>query len=128
MLYYNQQRELSQIKEESELTREEIINALEEMDNGQLLSLHNEYCVETNHYDDIVSYNDECFFSENFSDTMQAVRAVCYGDYNYTHTFVMFNGYGNLKSSDYLPELIDNEELADWLEEMDEEEQESKLY
>ena len=110
------------------MTREEIINALEEMDNGQLLSLHNEYCVETNHYDDIVSYNDEYFFSENFSDTMQAVRAVCYGDYKYTHTFVMFNGYGNLKSSDYLSELIDNEELADWLEEMDEEEQESKLY
>lgn len=43
--------------------------------------------------------NDEYFFKDFFGDKIDdAVRAVCYGDYNYMDDYVQFNGYGNLES------------------------------
>lgn len=35
---------------------------------------------------------------------MEAVRAVSYGDYNYTHNYVKYNGYGNLVTMDNVGE------------------------
>lgn len=65
--------------------------------------------------------NDEDFFDAYFEGkAMEAVRAVCYGDYEYMHDYVKFDGYGNLKSaSEYeveieLQESID--EIMDALE------------
>jgi hypothetical protein len=58
-----------------------------------------------NSYDESLSYleyyyNDDDFFSIFFGiNTMDAVRAVCFGDYNYSDDFVKFNGYGNLESA-----------------------------
>jgi hypothetical protein len=58
-----------------------------------------------NSYDESLSYleyyyNDDDFFSIFFGiNTMDAVRAVCFGDYNYCDDFVKFNGYGNLESA-----------------------------
>lgn len=44
-------------------------------------------------------YNDEDFFDAYFGGKpMEAVRAVCYGDYKYMDDYVGFNGYGNLVS------------------------------
>lgn len=45
--------------------------------------------------------NDEEFFDTFFpNNPTEAVRAACYGDYNYCDDFVRFNGYGNLESFD----------------------------
>lgn len=45
--------------------------------------------------------NDEEFFEMFFADKVdEAVRAVCYGNYNYTDSYVRFNAYGNLDSCD----------------------------
>ena len=38
-----------------------------------------------------------------------------YGDFNPNHDFWTFNGYKNLKSSDYLDELISIDDLADYI-------------
>ena len=57
--------------------------------------------------------NDEYFFNDYFSNTMDAVRAVCYGSYNYTDEYVRFDGYGDLESFDNYDlerELEDNAE------------------
>lgn len=55
--------------------------------------------------------NDEEFFNTFFhGNPSEAVRASCYGDYNYMDEYVRFNGYGNLESLneyDYRQELID---------------------
>jgi hypothetical protein len=41
--------------------------------------------------------NDEYFFQDFYGDKVdEAVRAVCYGDYNYTDDYVRINAYGNL--------------------------------
>ena len=42
--------------------------------------------------------NDEEFFDVYYNNTLEAVRAVCYGDYNYTNEYVKINAYGNLES------------------------------
>lgn len=58
--------------------------------------------------------NDEEFFTANFNDDMmEAVRAVCFGHYNYTDDYVRVNAYGNLDSLpeyDYEDEMEDNKE------------------
>ena len=43
--------------------------------------------------------NDKDFFDCYFDgDTLGAVRAVCYGTYNYSDDYVKFDAYGNLES------------------------------
>ena len=45
--------------------------------------------------------NDEEFFNTFFyNDPMELARAIYYGDYNYSHDYVRFNGYGNLETTD----------------------------
>lgn len=44
--------------------------------------------------------NDDEFFDMHFGiNTMQAVRAVCYGDYRYSDDYVKFDELGNLESA-----------------------------
>jgi len=45
--------------------------------------------------------NDEYFFNDMFQKADDAVRAVCYGNYNYMDDLVRFNTYGNLESCSY---------------------------
>ena len=65
-------------------------------------------------------YNDEEFFNIFFGiNTMEAVRAVCFGDYRYSDEFVKFNGYGNLVSVNQYEIIAEyslyKEEIADKL-------------
>ena len=55
--------------------------------------------------------NDEEFFDMFFANTMEAVRSVCYGNYNYSDDLVRLDGYGNLESFsrwEYEDKLKDN--------------------
>lgn len=79
--------------------------------------------ISINSHDESLSYleyyyNDEDFFNIYFGiNTIDAVRAVCFGDYNYSDDFVRFNGYGNLESAcqyEVMMEYDENkEEIAD---------------
>lgn len=43
--------------------------------------------------------NDEDFFNTMYQNNpMEAARAVCYGEYNFTDEYVKINAYGNLTS------------------------------
>jgi hypothetical protein len=107
------------------MNREKFIKAIIEeincFDNDQMVQLNNEYCDQQNCPDDQIYSNDANFFADVYGgDVMEAVRAVSYGDYNYTHDWVKLNGYGNLESmnvigEDDLCESIDTiaEEVAD---------------
>lgn len=83
------------------MNREKFIKAIIEeincFDNDQMVQLNNEYCDQQNCPDDQIYSNDANFFADVYGgDVMEAVRAVSYGEYNYTHDYVKFNGYGNL--------------------------------
>lgn len=58
--------------------------------------------------------NDEEFFTTRYGDDiLSAIRAVCFGHYNYMDDYVRVNGYGNLDSKssyDYEDELMDSQE------------------
>ncbi len=83
---------------------------------------------ELNSWDGSLDYldfyeNDEYFFNDMFKSADEAVRAVCYGDYNYNDDYVRFNAYGNLESfNDYDYE----EELKSYIDEIIERLEEEK--
>ena len=96
----------------TELTVSEIIMAINNMDDHELVQLNNEYCYSINAPDSEIFGNDEDFFETFFSGSpMRLAQAICYGDYHYYHMFVRFNGYGNLETfnnmtTDQLCELV----------------------
>lgn len=95
---------------------EAVLDYLKGLDDGELISFHGDYCDLAGYTDDKIYYNDEEFFEIYFSGKIiDAVRAISYGSYDYTDTFVRFNGLGNLDSENYLSELIDLNELADYI-------------
>ena len=87
--------------------REYLLNDMDELD-----------CIvrEINGWDSSLDWleayeNDEEFFDMFFANTMEAVRSVCYGNYNYSDDLVRFDGYGNLESFsrwEYEDKLKDN--------------------
>jgi hypothetical protein len=94
--------------------RDAIIEHLESLSDSDLVSAHNQYCQNTNNSDDEVYENDEDFFNTYFEGRrMEAIRAVCYGSYNYSDKYVKFNGYANLESFNYPNVEIDLGDIAD---------------
>ncbi len=85
---------------------------LNNCNDDELFIIHNEYCESCNYSDDEVFNNDEEFLNTFFSNANDAVRAASYGDYNYSHSYVKFNGYANLDSSDYISTFVDVSEIA----------------
>ena len=48
---------------------------------------------------------------------MEAVRAVCYGDYTFTDEYVKINAYGNLETTNYIQDELEGyvDEIVDHL-------------
>ena len=58
------------------------------------------------------------FFNTFFDGkVLDAVRAVSYGEYQYSNDYVIFNGYGNLESFDYVKERVDIDAIAEDIKE-----------
>lgn len=93
-------------------TEEAIKEHIESLSNSELVSLWNEYCQETGNGDDEIHSNDEDFFNTFFSEVMEVVRAISYGEYNYSDKFVKFNGYANLESFNDPSDSIDIDTLV----------------
>ena len=86
---------------------------LNNLDDSELVSIHNEYCQSTNDPDGEIYNNDEDFFTTFFEGkVLEAVRAVSFGEYNYSNDYVKFNGYGNLESFNSPLEHVDIESIA----------------
>lgn len=96
-----------------------IVKNASDLDASQL----REMTFEVNGYDGSlenleVYENEDYFFNTYFNDNViEAVRAVSFGDYNYSDDYVKFNAYGNLESlSEYeYAELLDDyaDEIAE---------------
>lgn len=76
----------------------EILDSINSMNENELVELNNRYCQEINDYDNEVYCNDEDFFNMLGWDGLRVAQSICYGDYNYSHNWVTFDGYGNLQS------------------------------
>ena len=61
-----------------------------------------EYCQAINATDSEIWGNDEDFLCTFFANNLDSLaKAIFYGDYNYSHKYVRFNGYGNLETFNY---------------------------
>lgn len=107
--------------------KEQIIEIINNMTSDQLVELNNKYCQELNYDSDEIYFNDEEFFNTFFeSNPMEVARAISYGDYNFSHDYVIFNGYGNLETfnrmdTDRLVEAVETmaEEIAERIEDFE---------
>lgn len=112
----DEEKELTE--EEKELTDEEkelqnIIEQIENLSDDDLMQLNNIFCEKNNYCDDEIYNNDEDFLETFFEGRiLEFARASSYGDYNYNHDFVKFDGYGNLETMDCLI----SDDLADSIE------------
>ena len=87
----------------------------EEVSFSELEGMVQECCSYDDSLEEYYYYeNDEYFFRTRYKDDMMsAVRAVCFGHYNYMDDYVRVNGYGNLDSKssyDYKSDLMDSQE------------------
>jgi len=92
---------------------------LDNLNTEQLIDLTRDINSWDNSLDHLEMFdNDEHFFNDYFSgDVDKAVRAVCFGTYNYMHEYVRFNGYENLESfSDLDYHALINENRHDIIE------------
>lgn len=98
-----------------DLNRMAILNFFSECDANNFYTAY-ELIYAINSYDgsldDICYYcNDDYFFAMAFgTNVLDAVRAVCYGNYKYSDDYVRFDAYGNLESAN-LYEIMDMYDL-----------------
>ena len=91
---------------------EAIKNIIEDMDDSDAVALHNEYCNETNDYD------DEIIEMERFDEICEGMtpseiaRSIFFGDFNPNHDYFHFNGYGNFESTDFPTDWIYLSDIA----------------
>ena len=93
----------------------QVIEQLKE-DDSLLMQAYCDYSAENGC--DSVYDNDDDSINMLFPNASDAVRSAFFGDYNHSHAYFTFNGYGNLQSFEYLDSdssPIDIGELAQWL-------------
>ena len=92
---------------------EAITDYLNDLKTNDLVRVHNEYCRSVGYDEDEIYDNDEDFFNMFFEGkVIEAVRAASYGDFQYNHDYVVFNGYGNLESFNNPSERVDIPAIA----------------
>ena len=98
---------------------EKIKSALDEMSTAELVNVHNAYCDAANYMDDYIYSMDD--FDEIMSgqSPWEIARCAFYGDFCPAHDYFWFNGYANLCSADYRPEIINTEDIAKYIDEND---------
>lgn len=97
---------------------EYIDEAIEKMDNKEVIDLWECYCSENDCLDDGIYNNDMDTIDGCFSKPHQAVLAVADGDWHEPDEYFRFNGYGNIESFSYWNDVnspIDVSALIDWL-------------
>ena len=116
--------------------KERIIDLFKEMNDGEVISVWNEYCRKVNKFDDEImdAYELE-EWANNSGDTMNILNRFFFGSdeeregtsANPNRNYFTFNGYGNIISFDYIYNqftdefyYVDADELAEYIAENEE--------
>lgn len=93
-----------------------LYDEIKDSDTNDWVQMHNEYCQENKYFEDEIYYFDDEFFNMFFSDNpMEAARASVFGNINWGHDYIYFNGYANLETTeDPERDLIDKGAIIDW--------------
>ena len=97
--------------------KEEVLEMLRDMNDSDLVAVHNEYCDKVNYYDDRIydmyEIND-LLYDRSPLEIITDARDVDAND-----NYIRYNGYGNLESTDCPDDWIDLDEIADYIVEND---------
>ena len=108
------------------MTQEQAVEKISEIiknsDDDDLMDINNGYQSEVNGDNYIYRMND---FDEIMGGEIAPSELACrifYGDFNPNHNFFWYDGYGNLRSSDYVSDCpyVDEDDIAEWCVEHDE--------
>ena len=94
--------------------RDELVEALERVDAGELVRVWNETIAKDNP-DEMVYSMDEFDELLRYECPSRIANMVQYGEFNGNDDWFMFNGYGNLKSAWRAVDLMTLEDLADYM-------------
>ena len=97
--------------------REEVLEMLRDMNDSDLVAVHNEYCGKVSYDDDMIFYMeelDELMYGMKPLDILREAREVDTND-----DWIRWNGYGNLESTDYPQDWMELDEIADYIVEND---------
>lgn len=100
-------KNINEIKTYKEFLEEK----LNEISDCELLSIYGDVMEDCG--DKIYDNSDEENINMLFSTPDEAVRAVCYGEYNYMSPYFKMNAYGNLQSIYHLRDEIFTDEVAE---------------
>ena len=85
--------------------REKLVDYINDMKTEEIVELHNSYC-------EAAGYEDDRIYSMYELDELLEGRTPTdilsmgfYGDFRPHHDFFWFNGYGNLKSADFITDM-----------------------
>lgn len=104
--------------------REEVLEMLRDMDDYELVAIHNGYCNEANYVDDKIysmSEFDELYYCMDGKSPLDVIRDAFNGSFNPNDDWFRWNGYGNLESTDRpIDDWVDIDDIADYIVENDE--------
>lgn len=91
---------------ENELIQE-FVTVFNGLSTDKAVRLHNIWCENTSHYDDIIYPNDDETIDEHLQGKTPSdiLRMSFYGRYNSSHDYFWYNGYANLVSGDFTNEI-----------------------
>lgn len=92
------------------MKKERIINLFKGMNDGEVISVWNEYCYSSNNYDDVIMDSSALEETLQGQDVFYIANRFFFGsdDYNEqgganpNRDYFVFNGYGNIVSFDYI--------------------------
>lgn len=96
---------------------EKIKSALDEMSTAELVNVHNAYCNAANRIDDYIYNMDEFDEIMDGQTPWEIARCAFYGNFRPAYDYFWFNGYGNLESSDFEPDIIYVPNIARFVDE-----------
>lgn len=126
-----------------ETKKSAIQSIIENLDDKELLDIHNNYCEAARFEDDWIYDNCDEDFDELFANETpsEIARKIVYGDYNFTDPYFILTRHANLKSGDvsdfFIPldianyvvlndDALGNDEIQEQLDEWADEEAEEE--
>lgn len=112
---------------------ETFVEKFGELSTSEKVNIFNEYCIEHGDPGKALYPFDEDFFTNAFSNPMDAARATFFGRIqSWSDEYICFNGYGNLESvnkddvddeiEEYLEDIFEHEDTwGDYIDDDDEE-------
>lgn len=91
------------------------LEVAEKIENSDWVSLWNTYCSENSIESELFDFDDDFFDTFFEGKPYEAARATAFGNVNFSHDYIYFNGYANLETTSNEDDIIDYDELICWL-------------